>query len=838
MAGEFNPYREWLGIDAPTQPPNHYQLLGLPDFEANPERIWAAAHDRRALLAAQQYGEYPQLAAKLLAEIDAAERCLLNPVRKEEYDGHLRTCGMPPGAPASAPRAQPGEAPTPSIEPPKRRSVWGYDDDVPAAAAAGGAAASPAPTEWAPPMRPEDFLPPPAAPAAYDASGAPAAPYAPSAPMAAPVAGVPVAPLAGDPYYGAQPPMAEIPTALPVYGAQGGVPVAPYAAEVDPTVPLTAAVPGYAAPLAEVPMAAPARAQVPAAAPVAAPWGGSPMTQPAAATPPYVGADIAAPRRRKTESSFPLLLAVGAPMAAAIAVGLLALYVTKTGPFAVTSPHKVADTSVAPGSVAPSEAQSLDEQPFQVQPKPPERKSQRPPEPIDDPEKEPTAEKKQTPKETIPPKQSTPMPDPAAEPKKTLPEKTPSAKTPGEKMPKEKPSKEPTKIDPKQLELVDAALMSARYWLTQRDLTKANQMLALAEKTDGGERAKEIARVKALAHYVDQFWQSVRASAKMLTAGSEITLVSGASGQSIVVSVVEKGADFVILRRAGQNERHEFATMKGGLAYGLAYLYLKKDAAVTHLILGSFLAVNPKNEQGKEQARGQWDTALRLADQELKDEIMLLLAELDIEIPDEPPQLPTLTADGGGGNTKPAKTSTAAKPKTSGDGRQAPPQGDALSKLQAAVRAKYKPQLDAAVFEADKAALAEKLKADAEGDDVDPATRYVLLAEASELAAGGGNLKLAMELIETLERTHVVNVMGLKARALVGHIKASTSPEANKAAAEMALALADEAALMEKYTEALTLAIQASAAARKSKDSSLIKQASQRETEIRALKPK
>src|SRR5205814_9962923 len=73
MPSEFNPYREWLGVDVSGQTPNYYQLLGVPDFEANPEALWAAAYQRRALLRAEQYGDHSELAKRLLDEVDAAE---------------------------------------------------------------------------------------------------------------------------------------------------------------------------------------------------------------------------------------------------------------------------------------------------------------------------------------------------------------------------------------------------------------------------------------------------------------------------------------------------------------------------------------------------------------------------------------------------------------------------------------------------------------------------------------------------------------------------------------------------------------------------------------------
>ena len=41
MAEKFDPYYQWLGIPPKDQPPSHYRLLGIEEFESNPEVIEA-----------------------------------------------------------------------------------------------------------------------------------------------------------------------------------------------------------------------------------------------------------------------------------------------------------------------------------------------------------------------------------------------------------------------------------------------------------------------------------------------------------------------------------------------------------------------------------------------------------------------------------------------------------------------------------------------------------------------------------------------------------------------------------------------------------------------------
>ena len=36
MSESFDPYHKWLGISPKDQPPNHYRLLAIDEFEAKP----------------------------------------------------------------------------------------------------------------------------------------------------------------------------------------------------------------------------------------------------------------------------------------------------------------------------------------------------------------------------------------------------------------------------------------------------------------------------------------------------------------------------------------------------------------------------------------------------------------------------------------------------------------------------------------------------------------------------------------------------------------------------------------------------------------------------------
>jgi hypothetical protein len=58
MSSDFDPYHKWLGIGPAEQPPSHYRLLGIPEFESDPQVIDAAADRQLTFLRKQQLGPH------------------------------------------------------------------------------------------------------------------------------------------------------------------------------------------------------------------------------------------------------------------------------------------------------------------------------------------------------------------------------------------------------------------------------------------------------------------------------------------------------------------------------------------------------------------------------------------------------------------------------------------------------------------------------------------------------------------------------------------------------------------------------------------------------------
>lgn len=153
MAEEFNPYHKWLGIAVQEQPPDHYQLLGVPLFESDLEVIANAADRQMAHVRSFASGKHAEASQRLLNEIAAARVCLLNETKKQAYDRALRET-------AKAKQPSRGVLAAGSANRPART--------LPVARPLSLDAAAPAETPAAPPPRGQAALPQIAAPSPDD----------------------------------------------------------------------------------------------------------------------------------------------------------------------------------------------------------------------------------------------------------------------------------------------------------------------------------------------------------------------------------------------------------------------------------------------------------------------------------------------------------------------------------------------------------------------------------------------------------------------------------------------------------------------------------------------
>ena len=86
MSNTFDPYHRWLGIPKNDQPADHYRLLGLVQYEADPDVIRDAAERQMSHVRRYANGEHAAIANRILNELASARVCLLDATRRRAYD--------------------------------------------------------------------------------------------------------------------------------------------------------------------------------------------------------------------------------------------------------------------------------------------------------------------------------------------------------------------------------------------------------------------------------------------------------------------------------------------------------------------------------------------------------------------------------------------------------------------------------------------------------------------------------------------------------------------------------------------------------------------------------
>jgi hypothetical protein len=97
---EFNPYQAWLQVPAAAgETPSYYKLLGLTEYEENPQVISKASEKQLSRLLAINPEKHRPLWQKLINDLAEAQSILTHPQHKTNYDNRLR--GVPETAAAS-----------------------------------------------------------------------------------------------------------------------------------------------------------------------------------------------------------------------------------------------------------------------------------------------------------------------------------------------------------------------------------------------------------------------------------------------------------------------------------------------------------------------------------------------------------------------------------------------------------------------------------------------------------------------------------------------------------------------------------------------------------------
>ena len=616
----FNPYHEWLGLDDAVTKPTYYQLIGLEDFEADPQLIARAADSASSRVRACKPGEHAALWAKLIDQIKQVKAYLLDENRRAAYDNKLRTKQSsastsgganpmyPPGMGNNngEQKAEPDEiAPVPIQTEPE--SAPAADNPVSSAMAIPLPAVqeqAPAPVAPMQPMPAAGGVPvlEPVTPEPHATAPMPAMPQAVT-PLAVPlpqsVNSDPMAPLSMNPA-AASP---QLPAGMPAAPAID--PMAPVA--VDPmapapaTNPMVPAMPVPAAPATAVaPNFAPATQfgmpQQPAVgvAPVA-PVPGIPMLEGQATDEPapVVGSTspaLMANSRRQRGLQQMVIMGMGLMVFAAFAGGVYYVVQNLTENEVVSS-----DPAHEPNPPAPAN-------------------------PPDQPRStDPIANPPQPPENPVPP--TPPMPELSPEPS-PMPEPMTVTPTPMPEPPKPVPVVKPPK---EEVEALAAALLGAKDALAEKNLEGAKGELEKAEPLAKlPEHKAKLARLQQVNENIVAFWSAVEQAADKLAAGEVLKY------RDSEIVVVESSRENVILKASGTRIERVPQQLPDGVAILFIDLALPKEDPMTKIIKGSFYAINVgKNEDHAQTAKQFWQEA-GLEGAEVEDLLLFLEDDYDL----------------------------------------------------------------------------------------------------------------------------------------------------------------------------------------------------------------
>lgn len=135
-------YEMWLKVSSANRPLNHYELLGLPLFTAEPPVIAEAVEGAIRKVRFHLIGAHAGEARRLLEELEQAKKTLLNATTRRDYETFLRQGGsaspppVAPPIPSAAPQAAviPAAMPTAANVPPMAASILAAVPTAPMAA--------------------------------------------------------------------------------------------------------------------------------------------------------------------------------------------------------------------------------------------------------------------------------------------------------------------------------------------------------------------------------------------------------------------------------------------------------------------------------------------------------------------------------------------------------------------------------------------------------------------------------------------------------------------------------------------------------------------------------
>jgi hypothetical protein len=164
------------------------------------------------------------------------------------------------------------------------------------------------------------------------------------------------------------------------------------------------------------------------------------------------------------------------------------------------------------------------------------------------------------------------------------------------------------------------------------------------------------------------------------------------------------------------------------------------------------------------------------------------------------------------------------------------PEAAALDTASRAIKDLLKGEIDAARTPPAKLDLAKSFLQKGIDTQGDPAGQYVLLRMARDSATALADASLAVQAIDEMARSFQIDSPAMKLETLSSIAKITMPPAQQKAFADTALAVADDAAAADNYDFAKQVAALGVAAAKKAREGDLVKQLLARDKEADALK--
>jgi len=384
-----------------------------------------------------------------------------------------------------------------------------------------------------------------------------------------------------------------------------------------------------------------------------------------------------------------------------------------------------------------------------------------------------------------PPAKTVPVPSPKGEPggdamtkgvrpPPPMPGKAPDA-TPGSPMPSAPEPKSTPNPPVEPLPSFNDSIQAARAAMTARDPAAARKHVELAEKAaekaaDPGDQ-KRLARLHDVLDPWEAFWKAVREA----VAGAKPGDVFQVDGRAI--EVVQGGEESLTVRVDGTEKEYGLRDLPTGLALAIADAKLPDTLA--NISKAAFLLVDPQGDpnKGMEFFRQSGSPKSPGLNAELR-QAMASKKPPPVPTPPPPAPLPRLPV----------------------------PEATAQQAALKEVRDVHKARFAQARSPLEKGILASDLLSEAKETKDSPVARYVLLAEARDLAVAAGEPARLRAVVVEMATIYQVDALQEQARVLA---EASESPMPSAVRASLAKAaidLAEEAIRADAYDAAAQLA--------------------------------